>query len=152
MKDTHDGLPLQGKPERAHLYDWVCEEETYVAGKFDDQRQGHDESLGMYGPDEFWTRQIVQYLDRASTFLRAAQSQRSDHASGPRCGEDHSDCREQARYLEMKGQQALAKGFMTFKGCVESSIRVFGPLPRPGVTSGVVEPWEDAPYWDGLGM
>lgn len=43
----------------------------------------------------------------------------------------------------MRGQQALAKAMMTAKGCVESSIRVFGPLPKPGMSSGYVEPWEE---------
>lgn len=124
-------LPTQGRAERAHLYRWIAEEEEYVAGKFDDQRQGHDDSLREDGMDSmgFWFRQITQYYDRARVFLEEARRCRAD-----------GDL-ETARQLELRGQQALAKGFMTAKGCVESSIRVFGGLPKPGLSSGYVEEW-----------
>lgn len=138
----HYPLPLQGRDERRHLYQWVAEEEDYVAAKFDDQRNGHDETLRDHDLASFWSRQILQYLDRASLFLAAARSQREPHSPGPSCGEDHQSCIDQARYLEMKAQQALAKAMMTAKGCVESSIRVYGPLPAPGVSSGEVVPWQ----------
>lgn len=123
-------LPTQGRAERLHLYRWVRAEENYVAGKFDDQRDGHDESMLVdhMRNEGFWLRQIVQYYDRARIFFDAAL--------------DSSDP-EEIRHLQMRGQQALAKAFMTAKGAVESSIRVFGPLPAPGVSSGNVEPWED---------
>lgn len=121
----HFPLPLQGREERRHLYRWIAAEEKYVAGKFDDQRNGHDESTATYDLGEFWTRQIVQYLDRATAFLAEAKCSNGDDR----------------RRLEMLAQQALAKGFMTFKGCVESSIRVFGDMPSPGVPSGTVRPW-----------
>lgn len=125
-------LPTQGRPEREHLYQWIVGEEEYVAGKFDDQRDGHDDSLRVHGmdPEGFWFRQIVQYYDRARLAFDAAQEceLEGDHDS--------------ARKFRMRGQQALVKAMMTAKGCVESSIRVFGPLPKPGLSSGYVEEWD----------
>ena len=122
------GLPTQGRLEREHLYLWVVDEENYVASKFDDQRDGHDDSLREegVGPQGFWFRQIVQYYDRARLFFEEAEREEDP---------------EIKRLFQMRGQQALAKGFMTAKGCVESSIRVFGPLPKPGLSSGYVEEW-----------
>lgn len=120
------GLPTQGKPEREHLYLWIWEEEKYVHGKFDDQRQGHDDSLRTYDLSVFWERQVTQYLDRAKMFLEGAREARS----------------EDRRHLEQRAQQAMAKGMMTHKGLVESSIRVFGSLPQPGLPSGEVRAWE----------
>lgn len=121
-------LPLQGRPERAHLYRWISIEEDYVADKFDDQRQDHDDTLAQHDLSLFWRRQISQYLDRAEAFLSAAQN-----------NEDP----EERRQLELRAQQALVKCMMTTKGCVESSIRAWGPLPAPGVSSGEISPWED---------
>lgn len=113
--------------EREQLYLWVSVEEEYADNKFDDQRNGHDESLSHYGVGNFWTRQIVQYLDRAEMFLFAAKSESEDM--------------EAKRFLEMKAQQAMAKCMMTAKGLVESSIRVYGDLPTPGVPSGEIKEW-----------
>lgn len=145
-------LPTQGRAEREHLYDWITGEEQYVAGKFDDQRQGHDDDLRDSHLERtgFWFRQITQYYDRARIAFQAAAECRADaesydesfEQSGNPAEEDQAqDLRRDARMLEMKGQQALAKAFMTAKGCVESSIRVFGPLPKPGLSSGYVEEW-----------
>lgn len=122
-------LKLQGRPERAQLYRWVNGEEAYVAGKFDDQRNGHDQSMAErhMEPEGFWLRQIVQYYDRARLFFDAARDEPDAYAR---------------RHLEQRGQQALAKAFMTAKGCVESSIRVFGDLPEPGHNSGEVHEWK----------
>lgn len=126
-------LPLQGRKEREHLYRWISEEEAYVAGKFDDQRDGHDASLAMTGLDDFWSRQIVQYLDRAQMFLVGA-------LEAAQAGKDERE----VRHLEQRAQQAMAKCMMTTKGLVESSIRVFGDLPKPGVPSGDVQDWKKA--------
>lgn len=125
--ETHYALPLQDKPERKHLYGWIDLEEDYVTDKFDDQRDGHDESIIAHDIDEFWSRQIIQYIDRARAFLHGAE---------------HADSSEAKRELEMRAQQAMAKCMMTAKGCVESMIRVYGPMPKPGVSSGTVEYWD----------
>jgi hypothetical protein len=121
-------LPLQGRSERDQLYRWMCAEEKYVAGKFDDQRNGHDQEMAEhhFHDDGFWLRQIVQYYDRARVFFDAAQ-------------EEHGETK---RHLEMRGQQAVVKAMMTAKGAVESTIRVFGNLPEPGHSSGEVRAWE----------
>lgn len=122
-------LPTQGRAEREHLYLWIQGEEEYVAGKFDDQRPSHDEAMRdcHLELEGFWFRQIVQYYDRARLFFNEA------------LGMEEGD--PGRRDMEMRGQQALAKAMMTAKGCVESSIRVYGSLPKPGVTSGEVEAW-----------
>jgi hypothetical protein len=136
-------LPTQGRAERAHLYDWIVKEESYVAGKFDDQRAGHDDSMKEehLSADGFWFRQIVQYYDRARIAFRVAAEMREKANNTMTDHEARSKAQRQARYMEMKGQQALAKAMMTSKGCVESSIRCFGPLPKPGLSSGDVEEW-----------
>lgn len=142
-------LPTQGRAEREHLYRWISEEEDYVAGKFDDQRDHHDKSLIEEGMNDegFWFRQIVQYLDRARISFQAAAEFRNiarQYGTSMTNAEHRARSKkyaEMARIQEMKGQQALAKAMMTTKGAVESSIRVFGPLPKPGVSSGNVEEW-----------
>lgn len=140
-------LPTQGRAERAHLYGWISEEERYVADKFDDQRSGHDDSLKNEGMNEegFWFRQIVQYLDRARIAFQAAHEFRQEAERLSMTDESQHGHRrkyeQMTRVQEMKAQQALAKAMMTAKGCVESSIRVFGPLPKPGLSSGNVEDW-----------
>lgn len=132
----HFPLPLQGKPERRHLYRWVKAEEEYVFTKFDGdgQREDHDKGMIERDLDKFWVRQIVQYLDRAKACLEEAKQLRED-----------GDL-EQAEFLELKALQALAKCFMTSKGCMESAIRVLGTLPKPGVSSGDVRKWIDVAY------
>lgn len=122
-------LVTQNRAERLHLYLWINGEEHYVAGKFDDQRVIHDDDLrnNRMSRESWWFGQIVQYYDRARLFFDQAQ----DDGLGA----------EDRRRLEMLAQQALVKGFMTAKGCVESSIRVFGPLPEPGHNSGEVHEW-----------
>lgn len=121
-------LPTAGRREREHLLQWILREETYVAEKFDDQRDGHDASLVNDGLDDFWHRQIVQYLDRAKVFLEAAAEPGIPEAA--------------QRQFQLRAQQALAKCMMTAKGLVESSIRTYGPLPAPGVSSGNIEDWD----------
>lgn len=126
-------LPIQGKIERAHLYRWIAGEEPYVEAKFGDQREQHDTDMRNDGvdPGGWWYNQIVQYFGRAEVFL--AQSRllyvQDDH--------------ESAKIIGRRGTQALAKAFLTAKGCVESAIRVYAPLPRPGVSSGNVEIWTE---------
>ena len=126
MIELFYALPIYDKPERLHLYKWIEQEEEYVENKFDDQRNGHDESTASYDIDDFWSRQIIQYIDRARQFMKAAKD------AGPVEQEE----------LEMRAQQAMAKCMMTAKGCVESMIRVYGPLPAPGVSSGEIKDWQ----------
>ena len=115
-------LPLQGKEERQHLYQWICGEEIYVEAKFSSERGKHNNTLKGRDLQQFWIPQIVQYLDRARLFLEQAQDTEG----------------EGRRALELRAQQAMAKAMMTSKGLVESSIRVYGLLPTPGVPSGEI--------------
>lgn len=104
---------------RIHWLVWYQKELDYVDNKFDDQRNGHDTDMLEHGLDEdgFWRRQIFQYLDRINLFT-----------------------------LELpQGRQALAKMCMTAIGCLESAIRVHGPLPEPGHSSGNSYEWTEAP-------
>jgi hypothetical protein len=103
------------KPEREEWLAWYAAEIRYADAKFDDQRNGHDDSMRVdgLGQDGFWFGQIFQYADRARLF-----------------GMD-----------TLQGRQALAKLAMTAIGAVESSIRVHGPLPEPGLSSGYIEHW-----------
>jgi hypothetical protein len=132
MSDSYFPLVTQDKPERVHLYKWINAEEEYVHKKFghSDQRGDHDKTMANYDLEEFWIKQVVQYYDRARVALIAA---RELHIL---------DDAESARHLEQKAQQAMAKAMMTAKGMVESSIRVFGDLPKPGLSSGYIEEWE----------
>jgi hypothetical protein len=135
-------LPLQGKPERRHLYRWMRIEEQYVADKFKDERQTHDKLWYPYqentvnqdwmDPYAFWLPQIEQYHGRVAEFL-----------NGANLATNQPD----RRFLILKAQQAMAKAMMTSKGMVESSIRVFGNLPLPGQPSGEVRHW-GVSQWD----
>lgn len=129
----HFPLPTQGKPERRHLYRWIRAEETYVYEKYDatENRPFQDASFERGGLEDYWAPYVTQYLDRARDALDGARAL----PEGP-----------EKQHLILKAQQAMAKCMMTAKGMVESSIRAFGPMPRPGVPSGTVEPWIDPAY------
>lgn len=104
---------IRRKPERQAFFDWYVGEVQYADRKFPaDQRSDHDRAIRLdnLSPDSFWFRQIMQYADRVRLF-----------------GLDTP-----------QGRQALAKMTMTMIGCVESTIRVYGPLPAPGVPSGEI--------------
>lgn len=136
IESDHGEFPLttNGRDERRHLYLWMRGEETYAGNKFDAeqrvQRYEHDDHMRIdhFAPDGWWLRQIVQYYDRAAMFFSAAQSEPNE---------------EKKRALQLRGQQAICKAIMTAKGACESSIRVFGNLPQPGLPSGDVhEEWD----------
>jgi hypothetical protein len=40
------------------------------------------------------------------------------------------------------GRQAFGKFIVTSMSCAEQAIRVFGPMPRPGVPSGELSDWD----------
>jgi len=119
-------LPIQGKPERETLYQWIAREERHVHEKFDDgvQRQAHDQTLRDYDFDKFWCRQINQYIDRTRAFMEGAAS----------CKEGSTE----RHAMELRAQQAICKGMMTFKGLAESCIRVYGHPPVAGLPSGEI--------------
>jgi hypothetical protein len=118
--------------ERQHLYEWIGEEDDYSDKKFEDQRAEQDKYLASHDIG-WWVNWIKMYYNRASLFLNGALDCRMS-------GDPESI--EKAVHLEKMAQQAMAKAAMTAKNGVESSIRVFGDLPEPGLSSGNVEPWE----------
>lgn len=105
-----------------HVEVWMTlERELYVnKDKFDpdktvvsiDQWAENEAEIvnGGIAEDSWWWRQITQYVQRARLF-----------------GLDTP-----------QGRQALAKATMTMRGCVEASVRVYGPLPEPGHSSGTI--------------
>lgn len=103
---------------KKHLNAWAREEAKYASKKFGHSVRGeHDAEMEaeQVGEDSWWYRQIHQYIDRARLFgLETPQ-----------------------------GRQALAKAMLAMHGAVESSIRVFGPMPLPGVPSGEIQEWKN---------
>jgi hypothetical protein len=91
---------------------WLDEEWPYVAGKFGGVCSGNWDHL----PDDRfineWTRQVVQYADRAMTF----------------------------GLEDIRGRQAIAKLAATALAFAGSTVRIRGELPRGGTASGVAEP------------
>jgi len=106
---------LETNPHRIYVQDWVGDEAEYQDGKFgfksDDEHtrefQEEERPLDNLAPP-WWFAQINMYLDRAYVL-----------------GLDTPN-----------GRQAVAKAAATCMGFLESTVRVFGPLPEPGVTSG----------------
>lgn len=89
---------------------WLDEEWSYVRKKFGDVSDRTNDHLE---PDEWvdwWSRQVLQYFDRAKAF-----------------GVDTP-----------KGRQAIAKAMATTIAACAASARCFGSLPRGGTTSGEV--------------
>ena len=105
-------------PERIHITRWIKLETRYADSKFGDQRELHDREMrdGKLDPDGFWYRQIHQYIDRVR-ILGIENPQ---------------------------GRQTLAKSLMTMRGSLESAVRVYGPLPTPGLTSGEIREWGES--------
>lgn len=109
---------VTSRRERVAWLEWLkTEHAVYSDAKFDEQRPEHDERLREdgIGIESWWRLQVFQYVQRA-------------HVLG----------------LETpQGRQALAKGLAAYTGLLESTIRVHGPLPPAGVSSGTV-PIEEA--------
>lgn len=106
--------------ERVIVLTWLQRElEEYADAKFNENdtwtaQQADDvHTRDGVGGDSWWLRQIEQYLGRADVQ-----------------GLD-----------TLGGRQALFKACTTMLGLLESTVRVYGPPPRPGVPSGTVDPW-----------
>lgn len=104
------------KPETAQLLLWLRSEWEYAHKKFHEQKPQHDVEMDDDGisEDSWWYNQFAQYIQRA-------------------------------RILGLpnpNGRQQLAKCFATLSGCIESMIRVYGPLPTPRYPSGYVHTWD----------
>ena len=97
---------------------WFEGESTYQDNKWESHRQDHDSSMRLDGisPSGIYHHDINAYLHRAMVI-----------------GLEHPH-----------GRQALAKAAMVAIAAVESAIRVYGPLPEPGHTSGEIKEWDFA--------
>lgn len=86
---------------------WLAQEREYTVQKFGlELDDQHVREWG--GPDDWWEVQFQNYLGRANVL-----------------GLD-----------TIAGRQALAKFVATAVGMLEAAVRVYGPLPLPGVPSG----------------
>ena len=94
---------------------WFKGESGYQDGKFAHHRPEHDKLIQNQGlrEDGRWRGDINQYLHRANVL-----------------GLENPN-----------GRQALAKAAMVCIAAVESAVRVFGPLPEPGHSSGEIMEW-----------
>ena len=92
--------------------EWLEQELAYSSAKYGGGRPEHDTHLKETGAnlDGFWVGEILGYVKRASVL-----------------GLDNP-----------LGRQALAKGFAVYEAMLESTERVFGPLPEPGHPSGTI--------------
>jgi hypothetical protein len=124
----HFPMPLYGRATRRHILKWIREEIAkylYQPGaKYKDMQAQYETQDATWksegGFDEFWLPLISNYLSRAQDAFASNQPAR--------------------------GQQALAKCTTVLIDCMESSIREYGPLPKPGLPSGTIEPWYDPSY------
>ena len=96
--------------------EWFAGEATYQQNKFGSERTHHDNLMRTEGVKAggLWHHDINAYLHRATVL-----------------GLDNPG-----------GRQALAKAAMVVIAAVESSVRVYGPLPEPGHTSGEIVEWD----------
>lgn len=92
----------------AETYWWLTEERTYQVQKFGVEFDDSQTTRGPQGLDSPWFLRLGNYVQRSVLFgLESAQ-----------------------------GRQALAKAAATCAAWVESAVRLYGPLPQPGVPSG----------------
>ena len=109
--DVPLGSQVSTPTERDRVVEWLAAERSYQEHKYPD-RTVHDDKMREQGVDDrgFWWSEVNRYLYRAE-----------------RLGLDTP-----------LGRQAAAKAVATAQEMLASVIRVYGPLPPPGVTSGDV--------------
>lgn len=97
-----------------YVEDWLISEVPYTQAKFgidaDDQHIKEFQEASMLGGpwETWWNQQLENYMHRAHVL-----------------GLDTPN-----------GRQALAKFTATAMGMLMAAVRVYGPLPKPGVPSG----------------
>lgn len=94
-----------------YVRDWLEDERDYTIDKFGiDLDDKHIKEFNMSGSDtdSWWLQQLDNYYHRANVLDLTTSG----------------------------GRQALAKFVATAAGMLEAAVRVYGPLPEPGVTSG----------------
>lgn len=91
-----------------YVRQWLAKEREYTIRKFGlDLDNQHTQEWGGT-PGDWWDTQFDNYLGRANVLGLNTPG----------------------------GRQALAKYVATAVGMLESAVRLYGPLPKPGVPSG----------------
>lgn len=105
---------MMGVPQsRGHVRRWVKDERDAYADKKYNDKADIDRHMAEDGfTEDGW------YVGFITNYLRRAQL----------LGADTS-----------QGRQALGKCLVTITEALESSVRVYGSLPKPGVPSGTIE-------------
>lgn len=105
---------------RYHVRCWIEKERNDYAdtkyGEGTPQRQRAIDDTGIHphlDDDSDWYVFITNYLQRVRIFGVDTQ----------------------------QGRQALGKLVVTLLHCLETSVLVYGDMPKPGVSSGEIEPW-----------
>jgi hypothetical protein len=102
--------PIQSMSAASQCFDWLVHEREYQVEKFGTDLDDEHTLAGL-GEESWWWQQLTNYFHRS-------------------------------RVLGLDtpvGRQAIAKFAATSCGLLESVIRVYGALPRPGVSSGEIE-------------
>jgi Domain of unknown function (DUF4406) len=92
----------------AEAYWWLQQERAYQREKFSAADDDRLTSNGPFGVESPYFTRVGNYVERARIF-----------------GLD-----------TMNGRQALGKAAATLAGWLESAVRLYGPMPQPGVPSG----------------
>jgi hypothetical protein len=101
---------VQSMSAASQCFDWLIHEREYQVEKFGTDLDDEHTLAGL-GEESWWWQQLTNYFHRS-------------------------------RVLGLDtpvGRQAIAKFAATSCGLLESVIRVYGALPRPGVSSGEIE-------------
>ena len=101
--------PVQSMTAASQTFEWLVHERQYQVRKFGTDQDDEHTAEGL-GDDNWWWQQLNNYYHRAKVLGLETQV----------------------------GRQALAKFTATSCGLLESVIRVYGPLPHPGVPSGEI--------------
>lgn len=105
------------KRPRQHVAAWILDERVrYADVKFD--RQGGNHEVIRNGMDEGRWDDVLSFMQN---YVKRA---------------------ELAGLDTLQGRQALAKAVVTGLDFLEIAVDKFGPMPKPGRNSGVIEEWD----------
>lgn len=120
LEELHGGIDDAEADVRDYLWDWLRYERINYADKKyaadGDSRRKLVEDMkehGISNESEWWVF-ITNYLKRSQ--LLGIETE--------------------------QGRQALGKTIITLMHCLETAITVHGDMPKPGMPSGEIEPWE----------
>jgi hypothetical protein len=104
--ETGNALSVERAADEAYF--WLQQERAYQREKFPAADDDRLTSSGPFGVESPYFTRVGNYVERARLF-----------------GLD-----------TMNGRQALGKATATLAGWLESAVRLYGPMPQPGVPSG----------------